>query len=265
MNDITNQLNSHVSELTQLKKQLTSKIKNAPPGKLYVGWSHGHPQYYHHTKTAKGSNNQFIRKKDREIATSLANKSYYDKVCKCIDLQIKALNRCISSLRKNNYTQIYENLPLAHQAVTTPIFLSDEEYIKQWYASHTGNANTFPKGNVYETKRGEFVRSKSEKILADMLFDLGIPYIYECELKFDDGTSVYPDFTVLNVRTRTTIRIEHMGKMDDPKYVDKFIYKVHMYESNGYHIGEQLLMTFETASEPLNVTDAKALFKRCLL
>lgn len=265
MINIIDQINFYISDLERLKKQLIRKTKDSPPGTLYIGWSHGSPQYYHHTITSKGSHSQFIRKKNRELAINLANKSYYEKICKCIDLQIKTLMNCVSSINKYDYTTIYDTLPVARQAVTTPITISDEEYINNWYVKHPGDVNTFPKENVFETKRGEFVRSKSEKILADMLFDLNIPYVYEAALNLGDDGQVYPDFTTLNVRTRATIQIEHMGMMDDPHYSNNFVRKIHLYEKHGYHLGEQLLVTFETSSTPLCISDVENMMRRCLL
>lgn len=51
---------------------------------------------------------------------------------------------------------------------------------------------------VILTNRGERVRSKSEKIIADCFFRKGIPYKYECPLYLKGLGIIYPDFTILS-------------------------------------------------------------------
>ncbi|MEE3440399.1 MAG: hypothetical protein VZR07_10670, partial [Ruminococcus sp.] len=57
----------------------------------------------------------------------------------------------------------------------------------------------------FETQRGEIVRSKSEVIIADALYYANIPYHYEKPIKVGDRV-IYPDFTVLNVKTSLQIK-----------------------------------------------------------
>ena len=53
---------------------------------------------------------------------------------------------------------------------------------------------------VYETKKNELVRTKSEMMLADMYYELGIPYRYEAQLLLKNGKKKYPDFTLLKTK-----------------------------------------------------------------
>ena len=64
------------------------------------------------------------------------------------------------------------------------------------------------------TERGERVRSKSEKILADYFYSHNIPYKYEHPLYLTGFGIVYPDFTVLSQRTRHEMYWEHNGRME---------------------------------------------------
>ena len=71
------------------------------------------------------------------------------------------------------------------------------------------------------SERGERVRSKSEKIIADKLYRNGIPYKYEKPLVLKGLGKIHPDFEILNKRTRKEYFLEHLGKMDDIGYVKK--------------------------------------------
>ncbi|NPV48670.1 MAG: AAA family ATPase [Armatimonadetes bacterium] len=67
------------------------------------------------------------------------------------------------------------------------------------------------------TSRNEFVRSKSELIIAEQLTAAGIDYVYERPLTID-GTTRYPDFTIEDAETGTTFYWEHCGMLLDPEY-----------------------------------------------
>lgn len=71
------------------------------------------------------------------------------------------------------------------------------EQLKQWISMEY-NGNEFQEGTpVIMTERGERVRSKSEKILADYFYRNGILYKYECPLYLKYFGTIYPDFTFL--------------------------------------------------------------------
>ncbi|WP_417081431.1 hypothetical protein, partial [Mobilibacterium timonense] len=40
---------------------------------------------------------------------------------------------------------------------------------------------------------------------------------------------------------------------DDPKYANKAVEKLNEYEINGFHLGHQLIATFESADHPLDI------------
>ena len=56
--------------------------------------------------------------------------------------------------------------------------------------------NWYEEGKIHETLSGYVVRSKSEVIIANLLTDRGIPFIYEEPLFAPDGTFYLPDFTI---------------------------------------------------------------------
>lgn len=111
------------------------------------------------------------------------------------------------------------------------------------------------------TEKGERVRSKSEKIIADKLFLLGIPYRYECPLHLSDRLVVYPDFTILRVAERKELYWEHFGMMDDADYVENVMLKISSYEKNGVFLGIDLFATFETSRKPLNARALDVMLK----
>ena len=102
------------------------------------------------------------------------------------------------------------------------------------------------------TEKGEQVRSKSEKILADYFYRKNILYKYEKPLYLRGYGMVYPDFTFLSSKTGQEIYWEHEGMMDKPEYARSAIRKIESYQKNGIYIGEKLILTFETEQNILN-------------
>ena len=106
---------------------------------------------------------------------------------------------------------------------------------------------------IFTTAHGEKVRSKSEVIIADTLLRMGIPYIYEKPYYYDGNKSFNPDFTVLNVKRRKEIYIEHFGKMGSAGYRADFFWKMKTFGQIGIVQGENLVMTFEDEDHPFDI------------
>lgn len=125
-----------------------------------------------------------------------------------------------------------------------------------------------PEGTTaYYTVKGERVRSKSEKIIADTLSKKEIPYHYEfpTELKYKNRTIlIYPDFTILNRRTGKKYILEHLGMMDKTIYFENTLRKLDVYQKNGILLGEGLILTYETSESPLDTSVLKEYVERFL-
>ena len=79
------------------------------------------------------------------------------------------------------------------------------------------------------------------------------------------GTARLPDFTILCKSNRREIIWEHLGLLDDPDYLEKSIWKIALYERNGYFLGDRLIITYETKKHPLDIKLAEEKMERCCL
>lgn len=102
----------------------------------------------------------------------------------------------------------------------------------------------------YETKRGERVRSKSEMMIADILYDAGIYYRTDCLLRIG-GESMYPDFQMLRPRDNALVIWEHFGLTDRSDYVSRAFDKIMKYGNAGFTAGRTLIVTYESEGQPL--------------
>ena len=86
-----------------------------------------------------------------------------------------------------------------------------------------------------------YVRSKSEALIVNMLYDKNIPFEYEKPLYAEDGTMYLPDFTV-TFRGETYFW-EHVGRTHDKDYMEHWAQKEKWYKN---HFPGKLLVTYES-------------------
>lgn len=100
----------------------------------------------------------------------------------------------------------------------------------------------YEEGKIHHTLAQFMVRSKSEVIIANMLFERELPFEYEQPLYAKDGTFYLPDFLV-HCQGQTYIW-EHWGMISDEGYRNHRETKLEWYEK---HFPGQLIETFEGA------------------
>lgn len=84
---------------------------------------------------------------------------------------------------------------------------------------------------IHYTRRGDTVSSKSEVIIADLLYSKGVgDYLYEEKLVAPDGSFRYPDFTIDDAATGQRVYWEHLGMMHDPDYRARWERKLEWYK-----------------------------------
>lgn len=261
MEEIKNLLDAREKQLLQLKKEKEKSLLEVPQGSLRISNYENHPRYYHR-RSSKDVNGNYIRDEDMQLAYKLAQKDYDAKVLCAVDKELCAIRKYFSAYPAKSAEQIYEGLHRERQKLVFPIRESDEEFVDYWKSVEYQGKDFYLGSPEYSTMNGEKVRSKSEWIIADILHQEGIPYRYEYPIYLDGFGQVYPDFTLLKVRTREEIYYEHFGMMDDPDYAEKAIQKIASYEQNGIFPGEKLLLSFETRKNPISPKQIQLMIRR---
>lgn len=240
-------------ELNKLIDLIIANIRTAPEGFLRISQNRGIPQYYYRTKDTDGiyKNGEYIKKDNIKLAYELAQRDYDQKILKAAKSRLNLVKQMLSAYSINDFLSIYEKQNIHRQKLINTRGLSDEQYIRIWLEfKYTGKSFADGMAEI-STDKGERVRSKSEKIIADMLNRKGIPYRYECPVTLQGKGAVYPDFTVLNIRKRTEIYWEHFGMMDNNEYCENALSKVNSYIKSGIIPGKNLIITYETSKHPL--------------
>ncbi|MBP5654026.1 MAG: hypothetical protein J6X33_00775 [Clostridiales bacterium] len=194
-----------------------------------------------------------IDPQNTSLIQQLIQKNYLQKVLAVAKKEKKAIDRFIASYPKTAVEDVYDALSEDRQRYITPVYPNPDEYAEEW--QNTPYVGKALEEGVYTftTVKGEKVRSKSEKIIADELARNGIPYKYECPLRIG-RIVIHPDFTILKKSNMKVYYWEHCGKSDDPDYYTHHIVRrTSQYAAEGIIIGKGLYMTFESSKMPLDM------------
>lgn len=100
----------------------------------------------------------------------------------------------------------------------------------------------YEEGKIHKALAEYMVRSKSEVIIANILFERDIPFTYETPLYASDGTMVLPDFTI--TWHGETWYWEHEGMTHNEEYRNRQETKHAWYQKHGFY--DRLIVTKET-------------------
>ena len=264
MNIVVDYLTNERKELEEIIIKAEQSLKTAPEGILRVSKS-GNSEQYYRRMDEKDKNGKYIKKKNAELIHGLAQKDYDEDVLKMAKVQKERIDRFLKQYKSDCVKNVYDNLAQERQRLIEPYILPDEQYVRLWENRKYSGKEFFADVPEIYTEKGERVRSKSEKILADKFRLMNIPYLYECPLYLKGYGIVYPDFTLLNKRTRKEYYLEHFGRMDDAEYSEKVVRKIETYQKNGIYPGEKLLMTYETGKSSMNMKLVEQMVRKYLL
>lgn len=252
MDGITELLNKRIERLEGVVIHAQERIKDLPSGRLRASNFQGKTRYYYVCEGQIG-NGAYIHEDNLELARKLAQKDYLEKIVAAAEKELAIIRRAVESYPKEVPETVYYDLRPERKALVPPLFLNDEDYVK-WWLSESYRDNPFePEEKCYATKRGDLVRSKSEAMIADAYYELGIPYKYEYPIEVSPGVTRFADFAVLDIRNRKVYYHEHFGLLDHPDYLKKNMRKLKEYRGVGIFTGKNLILTHEIDGCPLDM------------
>ena len=267
LNKICEDLKKQEQLLQKLIQKLDNRQRTAIPGALIVCGSEKKKDFYFREASRKPLE-YLSKKRQAKLINTLAQQEYERKLLSAAEAQLTSVRQASRILTGKELEEVYSHMIPARQELVKPFFPDRERFIRDWCAV------TYPPGHFdedapeYYSGRGERVRSKSEKIIADKYLRLDQPYRYEYPILLIDGNNrvvFRPDFTLLNKRTCKVYYHQHLGRMDDPAYVADNLRKLRVFEENGIYLGVNLFFTYETNQDPFDDRTLDKHIKRYLL
>ena len=249
---INNQI--RIKSLISEKDAILQKLKVLPSEELIAVKDRKHTKWY----VKKQGETIYLSKKRHAYASKLAYKKYLEYRFEDITQEIDAINaydRLCSGANRSEALFMDER----YRDLLLPYFCNgfdggsilDDRFNDLHKVSN--NINQYhPEQLIHPTLKGHKVRSKSEGEIANLLFVRNIQYQYEAELNLN-GVIIYPDFMISHPKTGKIYYWEHFGIMDDTGYVENYKKKIGLYVDNGIIPTFNLITTYETKEQPLDI------------
>lgn len=247
------------SEYETLEKEIqviSSKLEKLPEGELICNRNGKWYKWYH----SDGHHWTYIPKKKREYAETLAVKKFLSEQKNYLCKKKKAVEQFLKFCPIENSAEQLLVGNSGYQQLLLPYFEPKTEDLQNWTKQEYHKNPNYPEQLTQKVSDGSYVRSKSEAMI-DMVLRLNkIPFRYECLLELG-GVSYYPDFTIRHPLTGKVFYWEHFGIMDDFEYCRKTFSKLQTYASFGIIPTINLITTYETRKEPLNLGTIESVVK----
>ena len=252
-NDVCRKLQAELNECCNMIEKAEKRISRNSEYRGIKVFCHKRKNGYQYYLQNPDNKRKYIRKSEYETVQKVLQLGYDEEVLKALRDKKLVLERFLAKYKPFSLETLYTGLSDGRKAMIQTIYPTDTEFINDWYKGFEADDNPYPKETSYRTDRGENVRSKSEKIIADILYKYGIPYVYEPKLKLNNGKYLFPDFALLDLKARKTIYWEHFGLASDGEYASKAMTKLGLYENEGIFVGRDLFFSVESSETPLNI------------
>jgi len=242
-------------------------LDNAVQGQIQITGANDYKQFKYSCNCDGQQVKRYLSKrKEEKLITELAQKRYVEKLLVCLNTEIELINIGATAINSHNKYNVYQTMPESLKKFVVPYYPSAEYINSLWDKQEWTCYNKYNEEKIHKTNRGEYVRSKSEKIIADLLDSYQeLDYVYEPEL-FLKGLNypIHPDFVVINRKTGKLYIWEHAGMIGEINYSSDFIRKYNEYDSAGIFIGVNLFITMENERVPYDVDRGYSICQRIL-
>ena len=241
-------LSSRKKSLENDIARIKTELKKYPKGYINLCKDKGKYRMYRMTKDENGYvKRNYLPLKEIELAKKLARKKYLQRMLADKENELACTMKYLNMRHPGGHQEL-----LSKESPYRALILEDT-----WEGQEYEKNSEYPEQLIVKAPKGEYVRSKSEALIANALYDAGIEYRYECATMIG-GIKYYPDFTVRVPGTKITKIWEHFGKIDDPEYFSKMMRKISAYIKAGYVPGVNLIFTFESSTSPLTIDVVKS-------
>ena len=250
-------------QLAKMQKEINKIDFSVVPGTLNI-WSNGSEKRPYRNLNGK---REYLGKDKQVEIRKLARKQYYLSMKKAVDDELKHVSQCIGKLNTcSDVDDVYDALDDSIKHHIEPMKNTSEDDVRKWLKKNSYLKDRRQLSGQNKTLKGEYVKSKSEVIIADRLTYYGVPYVYEVTTAKDAFEEMgRPDFLILNKRTGKEYFWEHLGRMGDPQYATRNQVKMEQFARQGILPGKNLIVSFECGERPLSTEYVDSIIKESLI
>lgn len=246
MRNFAEELELEIIRTKKLLERSRRLLEDYPRGHLAIRKRKKSSSYYWEVDEKRRNarhNKQINISKDREMVLKLTDKTLQKEIYKNCKSNLTYLERLSENYKAIDVDATAMMLNPKYQDVLAK---RKKQMLENWLVTPYSKCPYDSRYHTHETDYGEFVRSKSEQILANALYAYGIPFHYEEEFvyKEGEGNKIFADFTIRLPDGRYIIW-EHLGLLSNEKYCRDNVRKLNLYQVNGLVIGDNLILTMD--------------------
>ncbi|MBS5334914.1 MAG: hypothetical protein UC708_01365 [Anaerovoracaceae bacterium] len=234
--------------LSQLEKKLISdnmELEECPAGQISCTKRQGKNTYFR-VEVQEGHRKRTSINKNQKLIEGLARKKYLSLEVSRLEKNINIIKALMADYLPDEVDDILREMPSPIQAYCLP------KISTQSWSNVPYNMSTYmPERKVHTTSRGLKVRSKSELLIVEKLYEHDIEFRYEQVLRIDN-VDFAPDFTI-RTRNGGIIYWEHCGLTNNDKYLKAHKRKLEIYEQAGIVPWKNLIISYDDEYGILNL------------
>lgn len=237
-------------------------MKTLPEGKLHYRLMDGVPRYF--KLDPKTKREIYIKKKDMDYVYELKYRRVLEEAIQTMEHNLTIQEKFLNKYKPYDPLSCQNRVGKAYQ--DAPELLHQHQGKHQKRESYQNNF--YREELIHKTSFGMLFRSKSEALIAELLYKAGIPFYYEARLVLYDEWGekhfYYPDFTI-ELPDGRIIYWEHFGRMDSSDYRDKNYQKLSVYHYNNIFPPNNLIITMESRKGGIDVNAIQHIINHQLL
>lgn len=243
MANITYEMEKLLAKLSQEQDSANKEMKNLPEGRISSVKRNGVETFFRvdEKRTRKSIN------KDENMIRALARKKYLHKQLELLAANQRAVEEFLMRYTEATADEILERLPKPIR----PYCFSHPDRKGRWGDGFYRQSDYMPEKKIHTTSKGLKVRSKSEVLIAEKLYEHNIEFRYEQILQIEQ-MEFAPDFTIMADDGRL-IYWEHCGLTGSKKYMDRHKRKLEIYERADIAPWTNLIITYDDQYGNINM------------
>lgn len=218
-------------------------LSTLPKGKLRYRMMNGRVRYFRYNpETGKVT---YLKDADKELVHKLKYRRVTEEAIRTIESNLNVEEKLLETYQPYDPVSCQMRLGKVYQDAPELFYEKKGKHRKR-----ENYQNSYRKEDlIHKTSFGMLCRSKSEAMIADLLYKAGIPFYYEARLilydEWGEKQVYYPDFTI-ELPDGSVIYWEHFGRMDLPDYRQKNFKRIANYHYNDIYPPNNLIITMES-------------------
>lgn len=240
MFDLNKIMEQELRSQRNLKKIYEKKIAELPKGLLSVTEKKGKLYY-----SKRIDDKKIYLGKDSDEVNQLKARKLLTEATKRMEVNETLMKQFLEEYQDISLDSIESSVSKAYKSDNGKAFeLIHVPNYKNWGEQEYHRDTKYPERLVHRTMKGDYVRSKSEVVIANCYYLKNIQYRSEEVTKV--GKYFFaPDFKILIPSKRKVKIHEHFGMMHNLEYREKALWKMSVYIENGYRPYEDIIFTFD--------------------